>query len=271
MTVQTSVDIGNAHLEALMGYTKTMVAANRVQPENAPAFMSALSEAMMATVAKFEAVADVVAKAAAATVESEETGTSRATKAQKKTSKSKTEVRSDREDVKVPKYAKTAKMREAFTREGPINEKLPSVVAAYRYVAPKRGVGRPRKDAPAPILTAEQTAFDRDFLKKHPVLEGLTEQNSVADDLITVLFDGKKLKMINRYLWTQYGITVDDYRRIYKLDPKYPSCAAAYRDERRRHAQRQGLGTAMVPKTREARKTPKDGEEVVSITPAAVA
>jgi hypothetical protein len=266
MTVQASVDIGNAHLEVLMGYTRTMVAANKVQPENAPAFMNALSEAMIATVTKFEAVAEVVAKAADMANEPGDPKSILAAKGKKTTSKTKAEASSDDKEAKVPKYAKTEKMRAALTGEGPISEKLPAVVAAYRYVAPKRGVGRPRKDAPVPVLTPEQRAFDKDFLEKHPVLEGLTEANSIGEDVLTILFDGTKLKMINRYLWTKHGITVDDYRRIYKLDPKYPSCAASYREERRRHARRQGLGTDMVPKTPKVAKARK-AVKVVSISP----
>jgi predicted transcriptional regulator len=114
------------------------------------------------------------------------------------------------------------------------------------------------------VLTPEQLTFDKDFLEKHPVLEGLTEANSIGEDVLTVLFDGKKLKMIGRHLWTRYDITMDDYRRIYKLDAKYPSCAPGYRGERRGHAKRQGLGTAKVPKTP---KTAQDHAEVVSISP----
>ncbi|MCS4088628.1 MucR family transcriptional regulator [Rhizobium sp. BK176] len=274
MAVQASVDIGNAHLEVLMGYTRTMVAANKVQAENAPAFMNALSEAMMATVSKFEAVADAVAKAAEMANDAGDKQSSRAVADKKKTSKNKTEASSGDKEAKVPKYAKTAKMRAALTADGPISEKLPAVVAAYRFVAPKRGVGRPRKDAPVPVLTEEQLAFDKDFLEKHPVLEGLTEANSIGEDKLTILFDGTKLKMINRYLWTKHGITVEDYRRIYGLDPKYPSCAAAYREERRRHARRQGLGTDMVPKTPKSAKGKKANKtvgEVVAMSPKRVA
>jgi hypothetical protein len=211
-------------------------------------------------------VAEVVAKAADMANEPGDPKSILAAKGKKTTSKTKAEASSDDKEAKVPKYAKTEKMRAALTGEGPISEKLPAVVAAYRYVAPKRGVGRPRKDAPVPVLTPEQRAFDKDFLEKHPVLEGLTEANSIGEDVLTILFDGTKLKMINRYLWTKHGITVDDYRRIYKLDPKYPSCAASYREERRRHARRQGLGTDMVPKTPKVAKARK-AVKVVSISP----
>jgi hypothetical protein len=274
MSVQASVDIGNAHLEALMGYTRTMVAANKVQPENAPAFMSALSEAMMATVTKFKVVAEVVAKAAEMANEAGKGKSSAAVKAKTKTSKNKTEASSDGKEAKVTKYAKTAKMRAALSAKGPIPDRLPAVVAAYRFVAPKRGVGRPRKDAPKPILTERQLAFDKAFLEKYPVLEGLTEANSIDHEELTILFDGTKLKMINRYLWTKHGITVEDYRRIYGLAPDYPSCAAAYREERRGHAKRQGLGTDMVPKTpkgAKAKKVAKAAGKVVSISPKRVA
>jgi predicted transcriptional regulator len=263
MTAQKTVDLGNAHLNALMGYTKTMVAANVVPSREAPALMHALSDVMLAALDKFEDAAFVTAKAAAAVRGEDGTETSHSAKPKKvtKTSMKKTEENTKHKEPKVPKFSKTAKMREALTRDGEISEVLPALVAAYRYVAPKRGVGRPRKDEPKPVLTMAQLAFDRAFLAAHPVIDGLNEENSVATDGITVLFDGKKLKMIGRHLFTRYGITVDDYRRIYSLDSKYPSCATGYSDERSRHAKNQGLGTTKVPKTPKA--SISSGEEAL--------
>lgn len=261
MTAQKSVDVGNTHLATIMDYTKSMVAANRVQPEKAPAFMNALSEAMMETLNKFESVAEATARAANDAGKKSRRAVGENTNKQN----SKTKTSSEMKEAKMPKYLKTAKMREAFTREGEVPAELPAVAAAHRFVAPKRGVGRPRKDAPAPVVTEQQRAFDRAFLAKYPILPGLSAENSVDEDAITILFDGKKLKMIGRHLWTRYGINTDDYKRIYSLGADYPICAPGYRNVRRGHAKKQGLGTAKVPKTPKTKKASRKGAEVVAL------
>jgi predicted transcriptional regulator len=81
-------------------------------------------------------------------------------------------------------------------------------------------------------------------------MSGLTVENTVSDNEITILIDGKKMKMIKRYLQTKYGITFEDYKRIYNLPDDYPSCAPAYRSVRAGHAVTQGLGTGRVPRKR---------------------
>jgi predicted transcriptional regulator len=256
MTAQKSVDVGNTHLTTIIDYTKSMVAANRVQPENAPAFMNALSEAMMETLNKFESVIEVTARAA-----NDVADASRCTVVENSNKQSnKTKTSSKMKEAKMPNYSKTAKMREALTREGQVPTDLPAIAAAHRFVAPKRSVGRPRKDAPKPVITAQQRAFDRAFLAKYPILPGLSAQNSVSDETITILMDGKKLKMIGRHLEAAYGINTDDYKRIYSLGEDYPTCAPGYRSVRRGHAKKQGLGTEKVP------KTPKAFSEVQEVT-----
>ena len=79
-------------------------------------------------------------------------------------------------------------------------------------------------------------------------MPGLTPENAIGHGEITVLFDGKRLKMIGRHLRTRYGLSFADYKRIYGLPDDYPSCAPGYAAERSRHARNQGLGTAKVPK-----------------------
>lgn len=265
MTAHKKVDFGNAHLTSIMNYTKEMVDANCLPPENAPAFMNALSERMLETLSLFQSVADVTGRAAAAAAGATEDDAVRHVPQDGTSPPENEATSSDKKEAKMPKYSKTAKMREAFTREGPVRDELPAIAAAHRFVAPKRGVGRPRKDAPAPVISAQQRAFDRAFLEKYPVLPGLTAENTVAAEEITILFDGKKLKMIGRHLLSRYGINTDDYKRIYSLPADYPICAPGYRDVRRGHAKKQGLGTAKVPKTPKAQKASVEVADVVSI------
>lgn len=68
-------------------------------------------------------------------------------------------------------------------------------------------------------------------------------RSSVKPDLIVCLEDGKKLKMLRRYLMTNFGMTPDDYRTKWGLPKDYPMVAPAYAEKRRTLAKEIGLGT----------------------------
>ncbi|MBN8608199.1 MAG: MucR family transcriptional regulator [Caulobacterales bacterium] len=65
---------------------------------------------------------------------------------------------------------------------------------------------------------------------------------SVQHDHIVCLEDGKKLKMLKRYLRSTYNMTPDDYRRRWGLPPDYPMVAPAYAARRSEFAKSIGLG-----------------------------
>jgi len=65
---------------------------------------------------------------------------------------------------------------------------------------------------------------------------------SITEDYIVCLEDGKRLKMLKRYLRTQYGLTPEDYRRKWKLPADYPMVAPAYAERRSNFAKEIGLG-----------------------------
>jgi predicted transcriptional regulator len=67
--------------------------------------------------------------------------------------------------------------------------------------------------------------------------------NSVHDDYIVCLEDGKKLKMLKRHLKTRYNLTPEEYRGRWGLPPDYPMVAPAYAAQRRELAKKIGLGT----------------------------
>jgi predicted transcriptional regulator len=56
------------------------------------------------------------------------------------------------------------------------------------------------------------------------------------------LEDGKKLKMLKRYLRSTYGMTPDDYRKRWGLPADYPMVAPSYAARRSEFAKRIGLG-----------------------------
>lgn len=65
---------------------------------------------------------------------------------------------------------------------------------------------------------------------------------SVQHDYIVCLEDGKKLKMLKRYLRAKYDMTPDDYRRRWNLPADYPMVAPAYAERRSQFAKQIGLG-----------------------------
>lgn len=65
---------------------------------------------------------------------------------------------------------------------------------------------------------------------------------SVQHDYIVCLEDGKKLKMLKRYLRSRYNMSPDEYRRRWGLQPDYPMVAPAYAARRSDFAKQIGLG-----------------------------
>ena len=65
---------------------------------------------------------------------------------------------------------------------------------------------------------------------------------SVTDEHIVCLEDGKKLKMLKRYLRSQYDMSPDEYRRKWGLPSDYPMVAPAYSRKRSAFAKDIGLG-----------------------------
>ncbi len=65
---------------------------------------------------------------------------------------------------------------------------------------------------------------------------------SVQHDYIVCLEDGKRLKMLKRYLRSRYNMSPDDYRRRWGLAPDYPMVAPAYAARRSDFAKQIGLG-----------------------------
>ncbi len=65
---------------------------------------------------------------------------------------------------------------------------------------------------------------------------------SIKPDYIVCLEDGKKLKMLKRYLRTNYNMTPEEYRARWELPADYPMVAPNYAEKRRELAKKIGLG-----------------------------
>ncbi len=84
--------------------------------------------------------------------------------------------------------------------------------------------------APAPVRSTE---------KQKPAVP---VSKSVHDDYIVCLEDGKRLKMLKRYLRSRYDMSPEEYRRKWGLPPDYPMVAPAYAARRSDFAKQIGLG-----------------------------
>lgn len=65
---------------------------------------------------------------------------------------------------------------------------------------------------------------------------------SVQQDYIICLEDGKKLKMLKRYLRSTYNMSPDEYRKRWGLPADYPMVAPSYAARRSEFAKKIGLG-----------------------------
>jgi predicted transcriptional regulator len=93
------------------------------------------------------------------------------------------------------------------------------------YLAMSR-LGQPEAPAPAPQRQRPAVPIAR----------------SVQHDHLVCLEDGKKLKMLKRYLRSRYSLTPEEYRRRWGLSPDYPMVAPAYAERRSTFAKEIGLG-----------------------------
>lgn len=69
-------------------------------------------------------------------------------------------------------------------------------------------------------------------------------KKSITPEYLVCLEDGKKLKMLKRYLRSQYGMTPEEYRKRWGLPADYPMVAPSYAERRSQFAKKIGLGRA---------------------------
>jgi predicted transcriptional regulator len=102
-------------------------------------------------------------------------------------------------------------------------ENLPDVIrSVYRTVSGLAG--------------AVETRTDEKLKPAVPV------SKSVTNDYIVCLEDGRKLKMLKRYLRSRYDMSPDEYRRRWGLAADYPMVAPSYTERRSEFAKKIGLG-----------------------------
>ena len=79
-------------------------------------------------------------------------------------------------------------------------------------------------------------------------------KKSVTGDYIVCLEDGKKLKMLKRYIRSRFNLTPDQYRTKWGLPHDYPMTAPSYAAQRSVLAKKAGLGRTR-PKARRRKRS----------------
>jgi predicted transcriptional regulator len=100
-------------------------------------------------------------------------------------------------------------------------EAVPEIIQQVFHTLSAIGTGEPQAPRPEPAVPVKK---------------------SVMPDYIVCLEDGKKLKMLKRYLRSRYDMSPDEYRRRWGLPPDYPMVAPAYAARRSEFAKQIGLG-----------------------------
>lgn len=86
-------------------------------------------------------------------------------------------------------------------------------------------------------------SLDSEVVPDHTDLKpAVPIKRSVQNDYIVCLEDGKQLKMLKRYLRSNYDMTPEDYRAKWNLPPDYPMVAPSYAKRRSQFAKEFGLG-----------------------------
>ncbi|MCK4945162.1 MAG: MucR family transcriptional regulator [Alphaproteobacteria bacterium] len=116
------------------------------------------------------------------------------------------------------------------------------IVAAYLSRNPV-----PLSELPSLVKLVYDSLANLSSENLHPHDSSLTPavpiRKSVMPDYIICLEDGKKMKMLKRYLKTAYSMTPDQYRTKWGLPSDYPMVAPNYAKRRSSLAKEHGLGT----------------------------
>lgn len=112
----------------------------------------------------------------------------------------------------------------------------------------------PVSELPAMIRSVHATLGGLSGL---PTADGVTAQKpsvpikkSITPEYLICLEDGKKLKMLKRYLRSRYGLSPDQYRSKWGLPADYPMVASNYAAQRSEFAKKIGLGRTAPAKGR---------------------
>ena len=83
---------------------------------------------------------------------------------------------------------------------------------------------------------------------KEPQQPKVSVKKSITEDFIVCLEDGKRFKSLKRHLYSEHGLSPQEYRAKWGLSKEYPMVAPSYANARSSLAKSLGLGRkAAVP------------------------
>lgn len=127
-----------------------------------------------------------------------------------------------------------------------------SIIAAYVSNNPL-----PVSELPAMIKSVHATLGGLAGLGQSDALTSqkpaVPVKRSITPEYIVCLEDGKKLKMLKRYLRSNYKISPEEYRAKWGLPADYPMVAPNYAAQRSEFAKKIGLGRSS-PTTKSKRR-----------------
>lgn len=93
--------------------------------------------------------------------------------------------------------------------------------------------------------TVVELSRDANNLRHRPnLVPAVPIEESVHDDYIVCLEDGKKLQMLKRHLNTVYNMTIEQYKERWGLPVDYPVVSPNYAKRRSEIAKTTGLGSS---------------------------
>jgi predicted transcriptional regulator len=120
---------------------------------------------------------------------------------------------------------------------------LPDLILSVRTALVQgleRGASPGRTHAPPVRAEAEPAWTTTSFrFGSRPAID---PADTVFDDYLICLEDGRRYRSLRRHLMAKYGLTPDQYRERWGLPPDYPMVAPSFARERSAVAKRSGLG-----------------------------
>jgi len=140
------------------------------------------------------------------------------------------------------------------------------LIAATSQIVSAYLVNRPNEDFNLNSLMADVFATLRGLAEQHthaPVGKAtrrnpsVSIEDSVKADYLVCLEDGKRVKMLKRYLKTTYQMSPEEYRARWDLPANYPMVAPNYAVVRSQLAKKIGLGRRGLPTVAKRMTNPK--------------
>jgi predicted transcriptional regulator len=115
------------------------------------------------------------------------------------------------------------------------------IASAYlsNHTVPKNEISDLLQSIHGTIIELYESHTNGTAKKLEPVVP---VEDSITPDFLICLEDGKKLKLLKRYLRTKYNLSPEDYRQKWGLPNNYPMVSPNYAKRRSSFAKDFGLG-----------------------------